>query len=290
MSAPVAEGMSHGGEDDVALVMPFLTALMKLDRYDQRRPFRPWLLRIATNTAIDRRRHRRLTISLLTVNLLGGLDEWLHGTANLHGWGFSAAPDPVLEYVRGFDPSTDEFRYAVNGRFGATVGANGGFTVPFQIGLQAHLTLGPDRTRDRLRAVFGGRRGGPGAASAEGAGPPDFASRLARILPNPIPAILGFKDSLAYSAEQVAALHSISDSLDAQNKGVSDSLQAEVQKAGDRPDPGIMFARMRPRLNEGRENIRRALERARGVLPPEQWKKLPDALKAPGFRRSGPND
>jgi len=222
MSAPVAEGMSHGGEDDVALVMrtlagdraafgtlvqryeepvrrvaravlhdvsdaddaaqdTFLTALMKLDRYDQRRPFRPWLLRIATNTAIDRRRHRRLTISLLTVNLLGGLDEWLHGTANLHGWGFSAAPDPVLEYVRGFDPSTDEFRYAVNGRFGATVGANGGFTVPFQIGLQAHLTLGPDRTRDRLRAVFGGRRGGPGAASAEGAGPPDFASRLARI-------------------------------------------------------------------------------------------------------------
>ena len=71
---------------------------------------------------------------------------------------------------------------------------------------------------------------------------------------------------------------------------MSDSLQAEVQKAGDRPDPGIMFARMRPRLNEGRENIRRALERARGVLTPEQWKKLPDALKAPGFRRSGPND
>jgi hypothetical protein len=224
------------------------------------------------------------------VNLLAGLDEWLHGTANLHGWGFSAAPDPVLEYVRGFDPSSEEFRYAVNGRFGATAGANGGFTVPFQIGLQARLTLGPDRTRDRLRAVFGGRRGGPGGPSAEGAGPPDFASRLARILPNPIPAMLGFRDSLAFSAEQVAALQAISDSLDAQNKAVSDSLEAEVQKAGDRPDPGIMFARMRPRLNEGRENIRRALERARGVLTPEQWKQLPDALKTPGFRRSGRND
>src|SRR3989449_4583109 len=104
MSAPVAEGMSHGGEDDVALVMrtlagdraafgtlvqryeepvrrvaravlhdvsdaddaaqdTFLTALMKLDRFDQRRPFRPWLLRIATNTAIDRRRHRALRLT-----------------------------------------------------------------------------------------------------------------------------------------------------------------------------------------------------------------------------------
>lgn len=101
MSAPVAEGMSHRGEDDVALVVrtlagdraafgalidryeesvrrvaravlrdvddgddaaqdTFLTALMKLDRYDQRRPFRPWLLRIATNIAIDRRRSRAL--------------------------------------------------------------------------------------------------------------------------------------------------------------------------------------------------------------------------------------
>src|SRR2546425_11185189 len=166
MSAPVAEGMSHGGEDDVALVMrtlagdraafgtlvqryeepvrrvaravlhdvsdaddaaqdTFLTALMKLDRYDQRRPFRPWLLRSATNTAIDRRRHRRLTISLLTVNLLGGLDEWLHGTANLHGWGFAAAPDPVLLYVRSFDPVARRFSYGVNGRVGATAGANG---------------------------------------------------------------------------------------------------------------------------------------------------------------------
>ncbi len=233
---------------------------------------------------------RRLTISLLTVNLLAGLDEWLHGTANLRGWGFSAAPDPVLEYVRGFDQSTDEFRYAVNGRFGATAGANGGFTVPFQIGVQAHLTLGPDRTRDRLRAVFGGRRRGAGAPGAEGAGPPDFASRFARLLPNPITAILGFKDSLAFSADQVAALQGIADSLDALNKAVSDSLQAEVQKAGDRPDPGILFARMRPKLNEGRAHIRRALERARGVLTSEQWKRLPDALKTPGSRRSEPND
>jgi hypothetical protein len=233
---------------------------------------------------------RRLTISLLTVNLLAGLDEWLHGTANLHGWGFSAVPDPVLEYARGFDPTTDRFIYALNGRFGATAAANGGVTVPFQIGLQAHLGIGPDRSRDRLRAVFGGRRGERGAPGAEGAGPPDLASRVARILPNPITAILGFKDSLDFSAEQLAALQAISDSLDAQNRAVSDSLQADVQKAGNQPDPGILFARMRPKLAEGREHIRRALERARSVLSPEQWKKLPDALKTSGFRRSGLND
>src|SRR5439155_516544 len=52
---------------------------------------------------------RRLTMSLLTVNLLGGLDEWLHGRAQLRGWGYAPAPDPVLLYVRGFDPTTNQF-------------------------------------------------------------------------------------------------------------------------------------------------------------------------------------
>src|SRR5204863_344361 len=84
------------------------------------------------------------------------------GAANLHGWGFTAAPDPVLLYVRGFDPGALQYRYAVNGRFGATAGANGGVIVPFQVALQVHMTVGPDRTRDRLRAAFGGRRGAGG--------------------------------------------------------------------------------------------------------------------------------
>ena len=233
---------------------------------------------------------RRLTVSLLTVNLLGGLDEWLHGAANLHGWGFTAAPDPVLLYVRGFDPGGLRYRYAVNGRFGATAGANGGVIVPFQVALQVHMTVGPDRTRDRLRAAFGGRRGGNGEGGrgggpgAEGGGPQDFTARLARILPNPISAILELRDSLGLAPDQVAGLHAIADSLDAQNRPVSDSLQAAVQRAGERPDPGTLFARLRPKLAEGREHIRRALERTRSLLTADQWAKVPDALKTAGGR------
>jgi len=54
-------------------------------------------------------------------------------------------PDPVLLYVRGFDPATDRFHYVVNGHFGATNGANQGITVPFQVAFQANLTIGADR-------------------------------------------------------------------------------------------------------------------------------------------------
>ena len=224
---------------------------------------------------------RRLTISLVTVNLLGGLDEWLHGTANLRGWGFSAAPDPVLLYVRGFDPTSESFRYAVNQRFGAIAGANGGVTVPFQLGIQAHLAIGPDRTRDRLRSAFGGGRGGRGGLLGADSSGAAFAARFAQILPNPISVMVGVRDTLKLTESQMSALQNIADSLDAQNAAVRDSLQADVQRAGDRPDPGILFARMRPRLQAGRANIRKALERARAVLTPEQWKQLPDALKSP---------
>src|SRR3989475_12309465 len=35
-----------------------LAALVKLDQYDPSRPFGPWLLRVAANAAIDRRRRR----------------------------------------------------------------------------------------------------------------------------------------------------------------------------------------------------------------------------------------
>jgi len=204
----------------------------------------------------------------------------------LRGWGFSGAPDPVLLYVRGFDPTSQSFRYAVNQRFGAIAGANGGVTVPFQIGIQAHLAIGPDRTRDRIRTAFGGRggrKGGPGLAGADSAGVASFAARFAQILPNPISVMLGLKDTLQLTDSQAVTLRTIADSLDAQNGAVRDALQADVQRAGDRPDPGILFARMRPRLQAGRDNIRKALDRARAVLTPDQWKRLPDALKSPGF-------
>lgn len=242
---------------------------------------------------------RRLTISLVTVNFLGGLDNWLHGAANLHGWGSVSAPDPVLLSVRGFDPVAETFRYGVNGRFGAVQSANGGILVPFQIGLQAHLALGPDRTRDRLRGLFGpggarsgggGMAGGGGFAAGaggggrpdNGGGAPDFASRVSRLLPNPVTTILGLRDSLQLSAQQVTTLAAIADTLDAQHRLVADSLEAMVQKAGDRPDPTVLFARLRPKLMEGREATRRALEAARAVLTPEQWAKLPDTVKFPG--------
>src|SRR3989449_4243872 len=109
---------------------------------------------------------RRLTVSVLTVNLLAGLDEWLHGAGDLRGWGYASAPDPVLLYVHGFDPATARFRYAVNGRFGASSAGNGGGPCPLPIGLPARLPPRPHRLRHPLRASDRRAPAGPGGAAA----------------------------------------------------------------------------------------------------------------------------
>jgi hypothetical protein len=192
---------------------------------------------------------RRLTLSLLTVNLLGGLDTWLHGAANLRGWGYTVAPNPVLLSVRSFDPAIDRFHYTVNGRFGATASASSGVTVPFQIALQAHLTLGPGATR---RSPGGVRSARP---------------RLPAIAPaiNPITAILGLRDSLGFTLDQTAHLEAIADSLAARNRLLPDSLDAGLKLAA------------------ARDNMRWALEHARAVLTVAQWSRVPPALKSQGL-------
>src|SRR5437879_9381381 len=51
----------------------FLAALVKLDQYDPRRPFGPWLMRIVANAATDRRRRRTVRqVEPLALELTGG--------------------------------------------------------------------------------------------------------------------------------------------------------------------------------------------------------------------------
>jgi len=185
-------------------------------------------------------------MSLLTVNLLGGLDQWLHGAGHLHGWGYATMPEPVLLEVRGFDPTAHRFLYQVNGRFGATTTATGGLTVPFQVAVQAHIAVGPGpirRSATRQRAL-------------------DLPAPATPPPANPITPILGLRDSLGCTADQVAQLQAIADSLDARNRLVPESLDAV-------------------RASAARDNAAWALERARAALTPAQWSKVPDALKSP---------
>jgi len=57
----VTRAVLHDADEaDDAAQDAFLSVLVKLEQYDPRRPFRPWLMRIAANVAIDRKRRRQV--------------------------------------------------------------------------------------------------------------------------------------------------------------------------------------------------------------------------------------
>ncbi|HEX6534347.1 MAG TPA: hypothetical protein VF041_07110, partial [Gemmatimonadaceae bacterium] len=233
---------------------------------------------------------RRLTISVVTVNLAAGLDQLVHGANGVRGWGALTRPDGTLLYVRGFDLATQQYRYQVNERFGTT-GSAAALRSPFQLALQLHYTMGPDQARDRLRGIFGrggarGGRGGAGMGEGAAGNAADFADRFARMMPNPVTRLLGMRDTLGITDDQATRLVALRDSLDHDNGALADSIRAAIDRAGERPDMARLFAAIRPRLLAARANVRSALDRARGILTPAQWEKVPAEVKNGGAPRA----
>lgn len=235
--------------------------------------------------------NRRLAVSFLTVNFLGGLDQMLHGQNNLRGWGQFRGQDNTLLYVRGFDPATNAYKYEVNERFGATRNGANGITVPFQIGVQARYTLGPDRMREMINGMirggggqgggFGGFGGGAAGAGGNAAGGNAGAGMLAGLAFNPVSAVLQLKDSLKLTEQQVAALTPLSDSIATKTSALTKEFQETMRNAGANPDMGALMGRMTGRLEQIRKDNEEAVKRLQSVLTPEQWAKVPPRVRNP---------
>ncbi|MDO8666186.1 MAG: hypothetical protein Q7J79_06205, partial [Gemmatimonadales bacterium] len=233
--------------------------------------------------------NRRLTVSVVTVNFLRGLDELLHGGADgAKGWGLATRPDNTLLYVNGFDQAAQRYSYDVNERFGATAGSATAFRPPFQIGVQVRMTIGPDRMRQALDAMRAARRGGVavGAGGPGGAGGfrgPVFSgaealSRIASALPNPAGAVLDLKDSLGLDSAQIVLLMPLRDSLAARNTRRLDSLRAVVG-TGNNPDFVRLMPILRPLFEAGRNDVAQDAVAVRAILTAEQWAKLPESVR-----------
>ena len=242
----------------------------------------------------------RLTASITTVNLLHGMDQLLHGSDGLKGWGMRARPDDNLLFVTGFDSTTRRYQYAVNQRFGASSAQGTALRQPFQLGIQVRMTFGPDRTRDALAALRGGGRGmggggfggglGVGAGGRGGAGrvaPADFRDRLRTLLVNPATIVLERADSLALTSEQVTRLTAVRDSLNVVNDSLAATLEKEIEQVG-AGDPRALLQAIRPRMQQAQEDARRSLEAVRAILTPAQWDKLPERLRNPRPARQEP--
>ncbi|MGE0551907.1 MAG: carboxypeptidase regulatory-like domain-containing protein [Gemmatimonadales bacterium] len=236
--------------------------------------------------------NQRLLISLTTINLLSGVDELTHGADDLKGWGQGVRPDATLLSVQGFDPQTQRFRYVVNERFGATTASANAIRAPFQLGVQARYSIGPDRRRDFLRGLrggFGGRGGGPGVPGnprGPGLGPTDVLSRIDSL--NPARQLIEIRIALRLSDDQVTRLGVVADSMTARVGVLRDSAQAQLARTGGSTDPSRVMASLFPLLGRLRELQREALAESEQILSPEQWAQVPERIRRPmGLGRGG---
>ena len=165
----------------------------------------PWTqsLNIQWRPPLPARWGRRVSPNVYFQNVLGGLDQLLHGSTSARGWGTDATPDPVLLVPRGFDPVASRFRYDVNPRFadtrpGRTLALN-----PFRIVIDFTFQLSTDfdlqqlrRAVEPVRSPSGWQRRSADSLAAF------YLSRTSSIHK----VLIAESDSLFLSASQVKAL------------------------------------------------------------------------------------
>jgi hypothetical protein len=212
---------------------------------------------------------RRLTISVDANNTLVGIDQLLHGSSNLRGWGQQSRVDPILLYPRGFDPAAGSYRYEVNERFGAPRQSGLAIRNPFQIQISGRIALGPQRGGARGGFMFGGAPGGAG-----GRGPAGFAATL-----NPVASILTLRDTLALEPAQVQRLEAVSQDLQNRQNRLQERMMPEMQRAFMGGNPQAAMQTLQPRLEEARQMVVDALAEAEKVLSAEQWERVPAEMR-----------
>jgi hypothetical protein len=227
---------------------------------------------------------RRLQMSLSLVNVPAGLDRLLHGRDELQGWGQRPFSNPTLLYVRGFDQDSGRFLYSVNEQFGSTASSRSAIRSPFLVTVQARLQIGRDRQREMLEGALRG-----GGMGARGGNRPDFRTMIERVAPDPAATVLQMADSLKLSAEQVAKLQRISDSLRVETDSLLSQLQEIQNQSGGTATGGGdlrgIFPRIQPLLQSARGHYVQATQQIHTVLTPAQWEQLPEWIKNPSLQR-----
>lgn len=124
----------------------------------------PWTqsLNIQWRPPMPARWGGRVQPNIYFQNVLAGVDQLVHGSASMRGWGSDATPDPVLLVPRGFDVAGSRFLYDVNPRFaetrpGRTVSLN-----PFRLVIDFALNLSTDFDIQQLRRAVEPVRGPAG--------------------------------------------------------------------------------------------------------------------------------
>lgn len=114
----------------------------------------PWTMQGNLNISLNSLKiglPQRTTLRLQIANPLNGLDRLLNGESGLRGWGANPSPSGQLLFVRGFDATSNSFKYEVNERFGSTRPQQTTLrSTPMSITMSMSVDLGPTREQQQL--------------------------------------------------------------------------------------------------------------------------------------------
>jgi hypothetical protein len=255
----------------------------------------PWTATLNAIVAVDPARIRlqnRGTVQLRVLNVLAGLDQLVHGSDQLHGWGQPAYPDPVLLQVRGFDPVARRYRYSVNKSFGDTRVYQSLFQAPFRIAIDVSLDVGPNRERvERTRVLSCGttsaRSPCPESRPTESARAmmPDSATLADRIRRahdprNLFDPVIRRADEFQLSAAQTDSLEALGRSHGAFRDSTYDALAGGIVRQGAALDDETVARRWREAIRAVARSEWNTGVLARAFLTPRQAEGI--------FGRSGP--
>lgn len=147
--------------------------------------------------------NRELAVSLNFDNLAAGIDNLIHGSRGVRGWGAATSADPILLHVTRFSAVDHTFGYAVNPRFGQSGSRTTGVVAPFRISINVSVDLAQPVAVQQLRdAITVRERGTRTAAPAS-----IIAARVRAVYAqNPYASILSDDDSLDLTAGQDSVL------------------------------------------------------------------------------------
>jgi hypothetical protein len=113
----------------------------------------PWTqsLNLQWQPPIPGRWVRRITPNVYLQNVLAGVDQLVHGSDDLRGWGSPSTPDPILLVPKGFDATAKRFTYDVNARFADTRPSRSTLRDPFRIVIDFSMDLSTNYDLQQLR-------------------------------------------------------------------------------------------------------------------------------------------
>ncbi len=215
---------------------------------------------------------QRANLSFQISNPLGAADALMHGDAHLHGWGQVFVPTSNLLYVKGFDPTTQQYKYEVNQRFGATALAQTAFRAPVTLTALLRVDVGPTRERqdltqmlDRGRSTQGTRMPEPMMKAMYGSGG----------LMNPMAQILRQSDTLELTQQQADSVAVLNRWYTIKLDSIWSPVVKQLAALPDRYDQSEAYERYRSARQASVDALMKIAPTVKSLLSADQLRKLP---------------